>query len=116
MQPTSIRAVAAVIQPLRLIQHCRPRHFVQMVVQRHRVCDQLQPIIQTAVRLDVQVDSIAVGNGKQTFGVIPVLTALVDLQFDTELPQALAVKNQFRHIVVFMNRVVCNQRVIAVLT
>ena len=76
--------------------------------------DQLQPIIQTAVRLDVQVDGIAVCDLQQPVGVRAGFTAFVDLQLYTELAQPFAVKDQVRRIVIFMDRAFCADVIIAV--
>ena len=43
------------------------------------------------------------------------LAAFVDLQFDAELAQALAVENQIRDVVVIMDRAFCAGLIIAIL-
>ena len=96
--------MAVVIQLLCLVEHCRPWHFMQVVVQRHGMGHELQTVVQTAVRLDVQIDRSFVCDLQQTVGIRTALAAVVNLKLHTELAQALAVENQFRHIVVFVDR------------
>ena len=54
--------MAEVPHALRLAQHLRPRHFVQVILERHGMRDELQALIQTAVRLYVQVFSVSIGD------------------------------------------------------
>ena len=77
-----------------------------MVFQCHRVCDKLHAIIKTAISFDIQVFCAGVGNIEQLLSVIVYRAAVINLQLDTEVPQALAVKYEIRGVVVFMDNVV----------
>ena len=104
VQTAGIGAVAVVIQLLCLVEHCRPWHFMQVVVQRHGMGHELQTVVQTAVRLDVQIDRSFVCGLQQTVGIRTALAAVVNLKLHTELAQALSVEDQLGHIVVFVDR------------
>ena len=91
---------------LRFAEDFRPRHFVQMVFERHRVSNELQSFIQTAVRLYVQIFAVSIGDVQQLLCVAVYRAAVINLQLDTEVPQALAVKYEIRGVVVFMDNVV----------
>ena len=104
VQPTGACAVAAVAEMFGLVQDILPRHFAQVVLERHRVSDKLQSIVQTAVRLDVQVLGVAVGNVEKTVGVRGAFSALVDLEFDAKLAQPFAVKYEVGRVVVVVHR------------
>ena len=74
---------------LRFAEDFRPRHFVQMIFQRHRVCDKFHTIIKTAVSLDVQVFGASVSDVEQLLSVIVYRAAVINLQLNAEVPQAL---------------------------
>ena len=54
---------------------------------------ELKPIVQTAVRFNVQVDSITVGDLQQAVRIRAVFPTLVDFQLYAELPQAFTVED-----------------------
>ena len=60
MKSTSPGRVAQITHATSLAENFHPRHFVQMVFERHRVCDKLEAFIQTAVRLDVEIFCVLV--------------------------------------------------------
>ena len=62
MKSTSPGRVAQITHATGLAENFRPRHFIQVVVQRHRMGYELQTFIQTAVRLYVQVFSVSIGD------------------------------------------------------
>ena len=104
MQAVSASRVAEVPMLCALPEDFRPRHFVQTVCKRHWVRDKFQTIVQAAVRLDVQIFRVSIGDIQQLLGVIAVCTAVVDFQFYAEMPQAFAVENEVGHIVILVNR------------
>ena len=106
MKAAGARRVAEVPHALRCTQDFCPRHFVQMVFERHRVSNELQSFIQTAVRLYVQIFAVSIGDVQQLLCVAVYRAAVINLQLDTEVPQALAVKYEIRGVVVFMDNVV----------
>ena len=61
-----------------LRRYLRPRHFVQVVVQRHRMRDKLQAFIQAAVRLDVEVFCVLVRDVEQLLRVAVYRAAVID--------------------------------------
>ena len=83
--------MAEVPHALRLAEDFRPRHFIQVVVQRHRMGYELQTFIQTAVRLDVQVFGIGVRDVKQLLRIAVDRTAVVDFKLNAEMPQTFSV-------------------------
>ena len=62
--------------------------------------------IQTAVRLDVQVFSASVSDVEQLLRVAVYRAAVINLQLNAEMPQALAMKHEVGRVVVFMDNVV----------
>ena len=67
MQAAGSGRMAQIAHALRLAKHFRPRHFVQMVFQRHRMRYKFQAFIQTAVRLDVQIFGVACSRCQAAF-------------------------------------------------
>ena len=96
--------VAEVPHALRFAEDFRPRHFVQMVFERHRMGDKFKTFIQTAVRLYIQIFTISVGDVQQLLRVAVDRAALVDFQLYAKMPQALAVEHKVGRIVVVVNR------------
>ena len=90
---------------LRFAKDFRPRHFVQMVFQRHRMRYKLQAFIQAAVCLDVQVFSVLVRDVEQLLRVAVNRTAVVDFKLNAEMPQALAVEYKVGRVIVLVNNV-----------
>ena len=76
MKAASSCRMAEVPHALRFAKDFRPRHFVQMVFERHRMSDKLQAFIQAAVRLDVQV--FGVGDVQQLLRVAVYRAAVID--------------------------------------
>ena len=90
---------------LRLAEDFRPRHFIQMVLKRHRMSDKLQAFIQATVRLDVQVFSVGVRDVKELLRIAVDCTAVVDFKLYAEMTQTFAVENKFRRVTVLVNNV-----------
>ena len=95
--------VAEVPHALRLAKHFRPRHFVQMVLECHRMGNKLEAFIQAAVRLDVQVFGILVCNIKQFLRIAVNRTAVIDFKLNAEMTQAFAVEYKVGRIAVFVD-------------
>ena len=98
--------MAEVPYTLRFTQHLCPRHFSQMVLERHRVGDEFQPFIQTAVCLDVEIFSVLVRDVEQLLRVAVYCAAVIDFELNTKVPQALAMKHKIRRVAVFVNDIV----------
>ena len=62
MKAASSCRMAEIAHALRFTQYLCPRHFVQVILERHGMRDELQALIQTAVRLYVQVFSVSIGD------------------------------------------------------
>jgi len=105
MQATGPGGVAEVVHALRFTQHLRPRHFIQMVCKCHWVCYEFQAIVQAAVRLDVQIFRVRIGDIQQLFSVVTVGAAVIDFELHAEMPQALAMKHKIRCVIVLVHNV-----------
>ena len=70
--------MAEIIHATGLAENFRPRHFVQMVFQCHRMRYELQAFIQTAVCLDVEVFCVLVRDVEQLLRVAVYRAAVVD--------------------------------------
>ena len=62
-----------------------------------------KPFIQTAVRFDVQIVGVCVGNVEQLLRVAVYRAAVVDFELDAEMAKALAVKYKIRRVAVLVN-------------
>ena len=103
MQSAGSCRVAEITHALRFTQHLRPRHFVQMILERHWMGNKLQAFIQAAVRLDVQIFGILVCNIKQLLRVAVDRAAVIDFELHAEMTQAFAVEYKVGRIAVFMD-------------
>ena len=90
---------------LRFAEDFRPRHFVQMVFERHRMSDKLQAFIQAAVRLDVQVFGVGVRDVKELLRVAVYRATVIDFKLYAEMTQTFAVENKVRRVTVLVNNV-----------
>ena len=63
----------------------------------------LKSLIQTAVRLYVQVFSVLVRNIEQLLGVAVHRAAVIDFEFHAEMPQTFAVKYKVGRVAVFVD-------------
>ena len=106
MKSTSPGRVAQITHATGLAENFRPRHFIQVVVQRHRMGYELQTFIQTAICLDVQVFSVLVRDVEQLLRIAVDCTAVVDFKLNAEMPQALAMEHEVGRVAVFVNDVV----------
>ena len=94
MKSTRPGRVAQITHALRLAENFCPWHFSQMVLERHRVGDEFQPFIQTAVCLDVQVFSVLVRDVEQLLRVAVNRTAVINFELHAEMTQTFAVENK----------------------
>ena len=84
-----------------------------MAVQRGRVADDLEALIQTAIMLAVVKIMLPVSNGKDLLCVASDFAALVDLQLYAEVSWPVSVENRFRAVIVVVNDLIF-QNMIAV--
>ena len=70
-----------------------------MVLERHRVGDELKTLIQTAVRLDVQVLGILIRNVEQLLRVAVYRAAIVDFELYAKMTQTFTMKHKVRRVV-----------------
>ena len=95
--------MAEITHALRFTQYLRPRHFIQMVLECHRVCDKLEAFIQTAVRLDVEIFGVGVRDVEQLLRIAVDCTAVINFELNAEMTQTLAMKNKVWRVAVFVN-------------
>ena len=95
--------MAEVPHALRFTQHLRPRHFVQMVFERHWMGNKLQAFIQTAVRLDVEIFCVLVRDVEQLLRIAVDRTAVVDFKLNAEMTQTFAVEHEVGRVIVLVN-------------
>ena len=74
-----------------------------MVFKHYRVGNKLKSLVQTAICLDVQVFGVRIGDIQQFLSVTVYRAATINLQFNTEMAQALAVKHQIGRVAVFVD-------------
>ena len=86
MKSTRPGRVAQITHALRLAKDFRPRHFIQVVVQRHRMGDKLKTFIQATVRLDVQVFGVGVRDVEQLLRVAVDRAAVINFELNAEMP------------------------------
>ena len=103
MKSTSPGRMTEIAHALCLAKNLRPRHFIQMVLECHRVCDKLEAFIQTAVRFDVQVFSVGVGDVEQLLRVAVDRTAVINFELHAEMPQTFSVEHKVGRVAVFVN-------------
>ena len=104
VQAAGAGGMAKIPHALCFTEYLFPRHFVQVVLERHGMRDKFQAFIQTAIGFDVQVFGVCVGNVEQLLCVAVHRAALINLQFYAKMPQALAVEHKVGRIVVVVNR------------
>ena len=96
MKAASSCRMAEITHALCFAEDFRPRHFIQLILERHRMGYEFKSFIQTAVRLDVQVFCILVCNIKQFLCIAVHRAAVIDFEFHAEMAQTLAMKKQGR--------------------
>lgn len=71
-----------------------------------RVGHQLQTVVQRAVVLDVEEFLLVVGDPEKGTGIVPVLTAAVDLQLHAKKPGPISIEDRLRFVVVIVDGLV----------
>ena len=104
VQAAGAGGMAEIPHALCFAEYLFPRHFVQVVFQRHGMRNKFKTLIQTAIGFDVQVFGVCVGNVEQLLCVAVHRAALINLQLYAKMPQALAVEHEVGRIVVVVNR------------
>lgn len=94
VQAASSCRMAEIAHALRLAEDFRPRHFVQVILERHWMGNKLQAFIQAAVRFDVEIFCVLVRDVKQLLRVAVYRAAVVDFEFNAEMTQTFAVENK----------------------
>ena len=97
--------MAEITHALCLAENFRPRHFIQVIFERHQVCDKLEAFIQTAVRLDVEIFCVLVRDVEQLLRVAVYRATVIDFELNTKVPQALAVEHEIGRVAVLVNDV-----------
>ncbi len=94
VQAASSCRMAEITHALCFTEDLFPRHFIQMVLECHGMCDKLEAFIQTAVRLDVEIFGVLVRDVEQLLRVAVYRAAVIDFELNAEMTQALAVKTR----------------------
>ena len=92
--------MAAVSHLYRTVQNVCPAKFVHVVVKAHRVRDNLKAVIKAAVRFDVDMFPVPIGDFEQLLGVIVVMSTVVYFQFYAEETFALSIQDRGRLIAI----------------
>ncbi|MBR1720698.1 MAG: hypothetical protein IJ726_09895, partial [Phocaeicola sp.] len=82
------------------VQNVCPAKFVHVVVKAHRVRDNLKAVIKAAVRFDVDMFPVPIGDFEQLLGVIVVMSTVVYFQFYAEETFALSIQDRGRLIAI----------------
>ena len=95
--------MGAVFEVDGLIHDLAPRDGGNVIVQRHRVGDNLETVIERTVVFAIDVLSAAIGDIHQLFCDGIVFARTVDLQLDAEVTAAVAVEDGRGLVVIFVN-------------
>ena len=82
------------------VYHLLPREAVHMAVQRGRVADDLEALIQTAIMLAVHTWFVVIADGKNFVRVAVVFPSSVDFQLHAEVARPHAVENRQRLVII----------------
>ena len=82
-----------------------PVHFLRVIIQRHWVTYNFKAVFQAAVRLDVDVFLMHIGNAFETGCIVIVLAAFIDFQFHAEVSFAVSVKDRCGFVAVLLDLV-----------
>ena len=74
-----------------------------MIVQCHRVCDDLKAFIKASVRLAVDMLTADVGLPLDSGGAVIVFPSTVNFQLYTEIAVTVAVEDRLRLVAVFLD-------------
>ena len=103
MEAAGARLVGAIAQASGLVQNLFPWHMLAVIVQGHRMADNLKALIQGTVVLAVGPFLSVVHQLENLTGVAIVLSGTVDLQLYPKVPAALAEELRFRLVVIVVN-------------
>ena len=103
MKAASSCRMAEVPHALRFTQHLRPRHFVQMILERHWMGNKLQAFIQATIRLYIQIFTISIGDVQQLLRVAVDRAAVIDFELNAEMPKAFAVEHEVGRVAVLVD-------------
>ena len=82
-----------------------PVHFLRVVLQSHGVTYNFKAIFQAAIRLDVNVFLVHIGDAFETGCIVIVLAAFIHFQFHTEVSLSLTIENGCGLVTVFLDLV-----------
>ena len=82
------------------VHHLLAREAVHMAVQRGRVADDLEALIQTAIVLAVHTWFVVIADGKNFVRVAVVFPSSVDFQLYAEIARSHAVENRQRLVII----------------
>ena len=106
MKSTSPGRVAQITHATGLAENFHPRHFVQMVLECHRMRYEFQAFVQATIRLYIQIFTISIGDVQQLLRVAVHRAAVINFELHAEMPQAFAVEHKVGRVAVFVNNIV----------
>ena len=80
-----------------------PVHFLCVIIQCHGMTYNLKTVLQAAVRLDVDIFLMHIGDAFDSGGVIVVLAAFIHFQFYAEVSFSLTIENGCGFVAVFLD-------------
>ena len=104
MKPASACLMRFVAELHSLVADIVPRHLVLVIIERHRVRDNLHTVVQRAVGLYVDVlETVPIRLIENQLGIFTVFSALVNFKFNTEKTLAVAVKQRVGLVAVIVD-------------
>ena len=103
VQTTSTGLMGTIAHGNCLSKNIFPVHFLCVIIQCHRVRNNLKAIIQTAIWLDVDGFKLCISNAFQSVGVIIILASVIHFQFYTEISLSISVENGRRFVAVIFD-------------
>ena len=82
-----------------------PVHFLRVVLQSHGVTYNFKAIFQAAIRLDVNVFLVHIGNAFESCSIVIIFAAFIHFQFHTEVSFSVSVKDRCGFVAVFLDLV-----------
>ena len=82
-----------------------PVHFLRVVLQSHGMTYNFKAVLQAAVRLDVDIFLMHVGDAFEAGGIVIVLAAVIYFQFYAEVSLSVSVKDRCGFVAVFLDLV-----------
>ena len=78
----------------RFPEECFPVHSLRVVLQSHGVGNNLKAIFQRAIRLDVDIFLMHIGNAFESCGIVVIFAAFIDFQFYAKVSLSVSVKDR----------------------